>query len=116
MSLKRMICEYCFAEIGKFDTGIIKLPLTPVMFTSPDEKHEIPAPFPPGQKTWMDFRCPICLLRPLVAENLIACYDSKGFNDVFEVKEPKDDFKCENCGKTYQHQSSLHRHRREAHA
>ena len=113
MSVKRMICEFCRTEIGRFDTEKIKLPLSPDMFTSIDERHGIPAPFPAEQKTWMDFRCPVCVLRPMQTEEKISCYDDKGFNDTFIVKiVDNETYECETCGNIYQHESSLIRHRK----
>jgi len=115
MSVKRMICNFCYSEIAKFDTATIKLPLTPDMFKSYDEKHGIPAPFPKGQKAWMDFRCPVCLLRPQEIEKEIACYDTKGFNDTFIVGKAKI-YQCDICNQEFDYPIALFNHKKKCEA
>jgi len=64
-------CGICHAEIGKFDTRDVKVPLISGYFKSKDEKHDFPAPFPANDIIWEDMFCPWCHKRPFLERDEI---------------------------------------------
>lgn len=57
MSTLKLICNTCFEVVAIVDTDKFFYPATGSMFKSPDTKHGLPDPFPPGA-TWEEWRCP----------------------------------------------------------
>jgi len=108
--LNRVICEYCFEPIATVDIDDLAVPMKPKMFKSLDAARQIPPPFPEGVE-WLDFHCPVCRLRPFYCTDQITVIDEHYNRSTIKIK-PR--FVCE-CGKEYQHESSLTRHKKEAH-
>ena len=108
---KKFSCEYCYQPIGYVDMAKLDTPMTPGMFYSLYPDNGVPDPFHPSL-TWRDFRCPYCRLRPFLNEDYLSLIDDAG--NMSRIKAQKAEvFSCPDCGREYQHRSSLVRHKKE---
>ncbi len=65
-----VICEICSEKIAMVETEKLSLPITGMMFKSPDSVHGYPEPFHP-MLTWEPMRCPYGPHRPFTVEGEI---------------------------------------------
>lgn len=63
--MEKLICEICHTYIGRFDPEKIHQPITGAMFSSPNPRREVPAPFAPNLD-WETMLCPVCRRRPMI--------------------------------------------------
>jgi len=131
-------CEICFEIIGSFDPEKINLPIRAELFQSKDPaRGEPPPPFAhqPGME-WEFLRCPICRKRPFLTEESVmtpkgifsireqrlnlgephhvsVTYTDEELDREWQERQinPEPLWECE-CGKAYQHQPSLTRHKK----
>ena len=69
-------CEICTHRLGYCDPARMDNPMRGSDFTSPDQAHGFPAPFP-GVLTWLDLRCPMCRRRPFLREDAVRGDDGR---------------------------------------
>jgi len=106
------VCEICSTPLGTVNLEDLSVPMKAEMFHSLDASRGIPVPFQPILD-FMSFRCRQCKARPFKTHNHITILDDNGFRKSVNIAGKE--FKCEQCGNTYQHESSLSRHKKEKH-
>lgn len=111
----KIVCQICLETIALADPKTLALPLMGSMFTSPDQFHGVPDPFPPSVD-WEAMRCPWCRNRPFLAED--AVLTDEGLYRVpkdapTEAQEAQEDaLACAVCGKTFGKRIALAGHMR----
>ena len=108
--MTKVLCDFCRQPFCYTDISKLSVPMTPGMFSSLMPENGVPDPFH-SSLTWQDFKCPYCRLRPFEKEDEITIEISDGTRLV----KISNTFRCDQCDKEYQHQTSLARHKREQH-
>jgi hypothetical protein len=110
----KFACDICGNPLGYIDTTKIQEPMTAEMFTSLMPERGVPAPFQNGCK-WEQLFCRICKHRAFHNRDRVTLIDESGKKEMVHIDTLKPKFVCE-CGKEYQHQASLSRHRKDCDA
>jgi len=112
--MKKLACWTCGYHIGSVDLDKLESPVTPEMFESPMPERGVPKPFSPGLP-WHQLHCRVCKHRAFAYPDRIRLIDYTGKKIEYVIgQEPEDEklYTCE-CGKSYQHQQSLIRHKKD---
>ena len=108
--MKKLACWTCGNPIGQVDTEKLKAPVTPEMFESLMPDRGVPKPFNPGLP-WDLLKCRICKHRAFGFPDRVRLIDDAGHKTDFIIGQ-EELYTCE-CGKSYQHQQSLIRHKKD---
>lgn len=107
----KFCCEICKTPLGYVDTEKIDVPMTAEMFLPLMPGRNLPPPFQAG-RGWDLLYCRQCRSRAFHTRDHVMLIHDNGQKELRHVDDLKAKHKCE-CGKEYQHQSSLIRHQKD---
>jgi hypothetical protein len=107
----KFCCEICGTPLGYVDREKIDVPMTGDMFLPLMPGRNLPPPFQSG-RAWELLYCRQCKSRAFHTRDHVMLLYEDGSKELKHVDDLKLKYKCE-CGKEYQHESSLIRHRKD---
>ena len=106
----KFCCEICKTPLGYVDREKIAVPMTGDMFTPLMPGRNLPPPFQSG-RPWELLYCRQCKSRAFHTRDHVMMLNDNGSTELKHVDDLKIKHVCE-CGKEYQHESSLIRHKK----